>query len=73
MLPDGWTKVPLSQVAEIRMGIAVGKNDFEDPVELPYLRVANVQDGCLIYLRSRQFAWSALKLSDTSCELVMCS
>lgn len=37
--------VPLCEVAEIRTGIAKGKAGLKNPVELPYLRVANVQDG----------------------------
>lgn len=45
MLPKGWKKVPLHTVAEIRTGLAKGKQGLLDPVELPYLRVANVQDG----------------------------
>lgn len=45
MLPEGWKRVPLHTVAEIRTGLAKGKQGLTDPVELPYLRVANVQDG----------------------------
>lgn len=41
----GWPIVSLSQVAEVRTGIAKGKTGLKNPVELPYLRVANVQDG----------------------------
>lgn len=42
-----WPKVPLSQVAVIQTGLAKGKSGFKEFVELPYLRVANVQDGYL--------------------------
>jgi len=45
MLPKDWKRVPLHTVAEIRTGVAKGKQGLVDPVELPYLRVANVQDG----------------------------
>lgn len=45
MVPEGWTKVPLEKVAEIRSGVAMGRAKLKDPVTLPYLRVANVQDG----------------------------
>lgn len=45
MLPKGWKRVPLHSVAEVRTGLAKGKQGLIDPVELPYLRVANVQDG----------------------------
>jgi type I restriction enzyme S subunit len=37
--------VPLQQIAEIRTGVAKGKKGIREPVTLPYLRVANVQDG----------------------------
>jgi len=47
MVPNGWERVPLEEVAEVRTGVAKNKKKLEDPVELPYLRVANVQDGRL--------------------------
>lgn len=47
MLPKGWSKSPLSDVADVRTGLAKGKKDIKNPIELPYLRVANVQDGYL--------------------------
>jgi type I restriction enzyme, S subunit len=40
-------KVLLCEVAEVRTGIAKGKIGQRDVVRLPYLRVANVQDGRL--------------------------
>lgn len=36
---------PLSDVAEVRTGLAKNKNRTGPKVEMPYLRVANVQDG----------------------------
>lgn len=42
-----WPLKHLHEVAEIRTGVALGNNNHRDPVELPYLRVANVQDGFL--------------------------
>ncbi|CAD7714926.1 hypothetical protein LMG31884_13710 [Xanthomonas hydrangeae] len=45
MLPKDWNRRPLHEVAEVRTGVAKGKTGLVDPVELPYLRVANVQDG----------------------------
>lgn len=45
MLPNGWKRVPLHKIAEVRTGLAKGKQGLKEPVELPYLRVANVQDG----------------------------
>lgn len=44
-VPEGWKKLSLSSVADIRTGVAKGKKNLKNPVELPYLRVANVQDG----------------------------
>lgn len=45
MIPKGWSRRPLHEVAEVRTGLAKGKTGLIHPVELPYLRVANVQDG----------------------------
>ncbi len=42
---EDWPVVPLHEVAEVRTGVAKGKKGLREPVELPYLRVANVQDG----------------------------
>ena len=47
MVPEGWKRVPLDTVAEIRTGVAKGKSGLKDPISVPYLRVANVQDGRL--------------------------
>lgn len=46
-IPVDWGIVRLAQVATFQTGIAKGKKGIKDPVELPYLRVANVQDGYL--------------------------
>jgi type I restriction enzyme S subunit len=43
--PNGWQVKSLEDVAEVQTGLAKGKTDLKDPVTLPYLRVANVQDG----------------------------
>lgn len=46
VLDDPETKVrPLSDVAEVRTGLAKNKNRAGPKVLLPYMRVANVQDG----------------------------
>ncbi|HYD66680.1 restriction endonuclease subunit S [Azospirillum sp.] len=45
LIPEKWEVVPLRTVAHVQTGVAKGKKDIQDPVELPYLRVANVQDG----------------------------
>ena len=46
-LPDGWKKVRLEKVSHIQTGIAKNQNNSEGTIEVPYLRVANVQDGYL--------------------------
>ncbi|MBM4253839.1 MAG: restriction endonuclease subunit S [Deltaproteobacteria bacterium] len=46
-IPESWTMKPLAELGEVRSGVAKGKKQIRDPVELPYLRVANVQDGHL--------------------------
>lgn len=45
--PLGWDLVPLSEVATVQTGLAKGKVVNGEALELPYLRVANVQDGHL--------------------------
>lgn len=45
MVPNGWKRIPLEHIAEIRSGVAKGKSGLKDPITIPYLRVANVQDG----------------------------
>ena len=47
MIPEGWEKKPLEKIAYVQTGIAKGPKKLKDPVEYPYLRVANVQDGYL--------------------------
>jgi type I restriction enzyme, S subunit len=48
MMPDGWKLLPLTTIAEVRTGISKnGQRKYSDPVQMPYLRVANVQDGHL--------------------------
>lgn len=47
-LPGGWQIKRLKHLAQVRSGIAKGKDtEGRHTVELPYLRVANVQDGHL--------------------------
>lgn len=47
-LPEGWVWASLDQLAEIRNGVTKGRDlsRFET-IEVPYLRVANVQSGYL--------------------------
>lgn len=47
-LPSGWIWASLSQLTHIKGGVTVDKKrEPTDPVTLPYLRVANVQNGFL--------------------------
>lgn len=46
-LPSDWRCVPLASIADVQTGLALGKTQPVDPIRLPYLRVANVQDGYL--------------------------
>ncbi|MGY6275103.1 restriction endonuclease subunit S [Methylomonas sp. MgM2] len=46
--PKGWGEYVLKDIAEIRSGVTKGKKiDLSSAVTLPYMRVANVQDGYL--------------------------
>lgn len=48
MTVSNWKVVKLSELAEIQTGISKSSSrNLNEPVELPYLRVANVQDGYL--------------------------
>ncbi|MBZ9734359.1 restriction endonuclease subunit S [Mesorhizobium sp. CA18] len=58
MVPEGWTRHSLEDVAEIRTGLAKGKQ-YGDPIYMPYLRVANVQDGYLDLSEIKQIAVGA--------------
>ncbi len=44
-LPAGWKSAPLERVADVQTGIAKGKPVNGASISVPYLRVANVQDG----------------------------
>ncbi len=44
-LPTGWKRTMLGQVTDMQMGVTKGKVTQGSTVKLPYLRVANVQDG----------------------------
>ena len=47
-IPASWDLHTLTDLAEVRSGIAKNsKKQFADPLVVPYLRVANVQDGFL--------------------------
>jgi len=47
-IPKEWKVKPLGTLAEIVSGVTLGaKGEISDEIEVPYLRVANVQDGYL--------------------------
>ncbi|MEA5392141.1 restriction endonuclease subunit S [Cyanobium gracile UHCC 0139] len=47
-VPEHWDVKPLKRLAEIQTGLAKGKEvEPEGSIEVPFLRVANVQDGFL--------------------------
>jgi type I restriction enzyme S subunit len=46
-IPVGWECIPLEEVATVQTGVAKNSNSVGDMIEVPYLRVANVQDGFL--------------------------
>ncbi len=47
-LPEGWVWASLDSIAQVRTGVAKGRKlDGQNVISLPYLRVANVQDGYL--------------------------
>jgi type I restriction enzyme, S subunit len=47
--PKGWSEQPLSTLAALASGVTKGKKyDGQKMVEVPYMRVANVQDGHLV-------------------------
>jgi type I restriction enzyme, S subunit len=72
LVPESWEVVPLGEVAIIQTGIAKGRKvPPEEAIELPYLRVANVQDGYLdlaemksITIRKNEMGRYALKEGD---------
>jgi type I restriction enzyme S subunit len=45
--PATWRTLPLGEVATIQTGVAKGKKTKNGTIHVPYLRVANVQDGFL--------------------------
>jgi type I restriction enzyme, S subunit len=48
LVPESWTEQELKSVAIVQTGVAKGRKFVgEEMIEVPYLRVANVQDGRL--------------------------
>ena len=47
-VPEHWQVTPLKHLADVKTGVAKGKdNEGRNTIAVPYLRVANVQDGYL--------------------------
>ena len=44
-IPKTWKLSSLENLAEVRSGVTLSQKEILDGIELPYLRVANVQDG----------------------------
>jgi len=70
--PGNWRVAPLVEHAEVQTGVAKGRDlGDSDTIEIPYLRVANVQDGYLdlseiktIRIRARERDRYALRAGD---------
>ena len=61
-LPQGWRELRLKFIASVQTGMAKGKDlAGTETVEVPYLRVANVQDG---YLDLNDVATMAVPTAD---------
>lgn len=68
-IPDGWLYVRLAEIAKIGSGMSVSKSrKLKDPIEVPYLRVANVQRGQLILDQIKQMTIEKNKLKDLELE-----
>jgi type I restriction enzyme, S subunit len=71
-VPEAWQTMPLSECAYIQTGIAKGRKlNGTQAISVPYLRVANVQDGYLdlseikaIMIRPAEFKRFALEYGD---------
>lgn len=64
-LPDGWVWASLSQITWIKGGITVDKKrNPTNPITLPYLRVANVQNGYLDLSHVREITVEAEKAEE---------
>ena len=64
-LPEGWAWATLQQIAFVSGGATVdSKRKPVDPVEVPYLRVANVQRGALDLAKMKTIRIERSKLED---------
>jgi type I restriction enzyme S subunit len=68
-VPASWSVVPLGECCQVQTGIAKGRKvNPDDAITVPYLRVANVQDGRLdlsdvktITIRTNEFSRFSLR------------
>ncbi|CCQ72767.1 restriction endonuclease subunit S [Magnetospira sp. QH-2] len=68
-IPERWEVIPLSHIAKVQTGLAKGKKDVSDPIELPYLRVANVQDGFVDLTEMKMITVSKSQIARYSLEV----
>lgn len=65
LIPGSWAFLRLAEIAHIGSGMSVSNNrKLENPVKVPYLRVANVQRGCLVLDEIKTMPIEAAKLND---------
>ncbi len=65
VLPEDWLYVRLAEIARVGSGMSVSKErKLENPIQVPYLRVANVQRGELILDEIRTMPIEKNKLAD---------
>ena len=62
-IPASWAQNVLHEVAKIQTGVAKGKTGFRQPVSMPYLRVANVQDGYVDLSEIKEITVEATELA----------
>ncbi len=62
-IPKGWELTPLGTVSEIVSGVTLNSQSSSGDVEVPYLRVANVQDGYLDLKEVKTIRVGATQLS----------
>jgi type I restriction enzyme S subunit len=64
-LTVGWVYIPLSTACDIKGGETVdAKKRLSEPIEVPYLRVANVQDGYLDLEQIKTIKVEGAKIDD---------
>ncbi len=68
-LPSDWSYTRLAEIARIGSGMSVSKDrNLDDPIEVPYLRVANVQRGELVLDEIKTMLIEKRKLDELALE-----